>query len=148
MEFHVHTNTSNLAVRAMLAQNPTGKCDQPIAYACIFLNNVEKNYTTTKRKALTMVYALHKFRHYVLGNKFVFYINHMALLYPVKRFQLSGQIARWLLLFLEYDLLVYKPRRFHLVVDVLLWLHDATENLGVLDKTTNTSLFLLQLEWL
>jgi hypothetical protein len=52
------------------------------------------------------------------------------------------------LLFLEYDLLVYKPRRFHSVVDVLLWLHDATENLGVLDKTTNTSLFLLQLEWL
>jgi len=55
MEFHVHTNTSNLAVRAMLAQNPTGKCDQLIAYASIFLNNVEKNYTTTKRKTFTMV---------------------------------------------------------------------------------------------
>jgi hypothetical protein len=27
MEFHVHTNASNLAVRAMMAQNPTKKCD-------------------------------------------------------------------------------------------------------------------------
>jgi hypothetical protein len=39
----------------MLAQNPTGKCDQPIAYASIILNNVEKNYTTIERKALAMV---------------------------------------------------------------------------------------------
>jgi hypothetical protein len=25
-----------------------------------------------------MVYDLHKFQHYLLGNKFVFYVNHMA----------------------------------------------------------------------
>jgi hypothetical protein len=59
MEFHVHTNTSNLIVGAMLAQNPTGKCDRSIAYASKLLNNVEKNYTTTKRKTFAMVYVLH-----------------------------------------------------------------------------------------
>jgi hypothetical protein len=26
-----------------------------------------------------MVFALHKFKHYLLGNKFVFYVDHMAL---------------------------------------------------------------------
>ncbi len=26
-----------------------------------------------------MVYALHKFRHYMLGNMFTFYVDHMAL---------------------------------------------------------------------
>jgi hypothetical protein len=25
-----------------------------------------------------MVYAFHKFRHYLLGNKFIFYVDHMA----------------------------------------------------------------------
>jgi hypothetical protein len=65
----------------MLAQNPIKKCDQPIAYAFKLVNNIEENYTTTKREVFTMFYALHKFRHYLLGNKFVFYINHMALLY-------------------------------------------------------------------
>jgi hypothetical protein len=30
-----------------------------------------------------MVFALHKFKHYLLGNKFVFYVNHMALVYLV-----------------------------------------------------------------
>jgi hypothetical protein len=56
----------------MLAQNLIRKCDQPIAYAYRLLNNVEKNYTITEREAFTMAYALHKFRHYLLGIKFVF----------------------------------------------------------------------------
>jgi hypothetical protein len=50
-----------------------------------YFNNAKKNYTTTKREALTMVYALHKFKHYLLGNKFVFYVDHMALLYLIKK---------------------------------------------------------------
>ncbi len=94
-----------------------------------------------------MVYALHKFRQYLLENKFVFYVDHMALLYLVRKPQLLGQITRWLLLFLEYDyLVVYKPRCSHLVVDIISRLHDATKNPKVPDKTTNTPLFLLQLE--
>jgi hypothetical protein len=57
-----------------------------------------------------MVYALIKYRHYLLGNKFVFFVNHMALVYLVNKPQISGRIARWLLLFLEYDFIViYKP---------------------------------------
>jgi hypothetical protein len=67
-----------------------------------------------------MVYALHKFKHYLLGNKFVFYVDHMALLYLVKKPQLLGRILRWLLLFLEYNLLIlYKPWCSHFVADAL-----------------------------
>jgi hypothetical protein len=32
-----------------------------------------------------MVYALHKFHHYMLGNEFIFYVDHMALLYLVRK---------------------------------------------------------------
>jgi hypothetical protein len=39
----------------MLAQNPTKKCDQPIAYASKLLNNAKENYTTTNKEALIMV---------------------------------------------------------------------------------------------
>ncbi len=83
----------------MLTQNPTEKCDQPIAYASKLFNNAKKNYTTMEKEALATVYALQNFRHYLLGNKFVFYVDHMALLYLVKKPQLSRRIARWLLLF-------------------------------------------------
>ena len=108
LEFHVHTDASNIAVGVMLAQNPTGKCDQPISYASRLLNSAERNYSTTEREALAMVYALNKYRHYLLGNKFVFYVDHMALVYLVNKPQVSGRIARWLLLFQEYDLHWYK----------------------------------------
>jgi hypothetical protein len=41
-----------------------------------------------------MVYALHKFKHFLLGNKFIFYVNHMALVYLINKPQLSGRIAK------------------------------------------------------
>jgi hypothetical protein len=96
MEFHVHTYASNLVVKVMLVQNPTKKCDEPIVYASRLLNNAKKNYTTIEREAFTMVYVLHKLKHYLLGNKFVFYVDHMALVYLIKKPQLLSQITNWL----------------------------------------------------
>ncbi len=79
-----------------------------------------------------MVYTLHKFKHFLLGNKFVFYVDHMTLVYLVNKPQMSGRIVRWLLLFLEYEfIVVYKPGRTHVVVDVLSKLLDSLEPLGV-----------------
>jgi hypothetical protein len=67
-----------------------------------------------------MVYALHKFINFLLGKKFVLYVNHVALVYLVNKPQVSGRITRWLLLFLEYEFtIVYKPSRTHVIVDVL-----------------------------
>jgi hypothetical protein len=94
IECHVHTNAFNLAIKVMLSQNLTKKYGQLIAYALRLLNNVEQNYTTTKREALAMVYAFHKFRNYLLGNKFIFYVNHMALLYLIQKPQILERITR------------------------------------------------------
>jgi hypothetical protein len=67
-----------------------------------------------------MVYALHKLKHFLLGKKFVFYVDHVALVYLVNKPQVSGRIIRRLLLFLEYEfIVVYKPGRTHVIVDVL-----------------------------
>jgi hypothetical protein len=107
----------------MLAQNFIKKCNQPIAYASRLFNYVKQNYTTTKREALTMVYALNKFHHYLLRNKFIFYVDHMALLYLVQKPQVSRIIARWLFFFLEYVYsMVYKIGRSHLVASALYWM--------------------------
>ncbi len=85
MEFHVHIDSSLLDVEVMMSQNVTRKSDQPIVYASELLNKVKKNYNRTHKEGLTMVFALHKFRHYLLGNKFVLYVDHMALIYLVNK---------------------------------------------------------------
>jgi hypothetical protein len=49
------------------------------------------------------------FIHNLLGNKFVFYVNHMALVYLVNKPHVWGRITKWLLYFLEYAfIIIYK----------------------------------------
>jgi hypothetical protein len=114
-------------------------------YASKLLNSAERNYTNTKREALTMVYALQKFIHYLLGNRFIFYVDHMALVYLVNKPHVFGIITILLLLFLEYDFkIVYKHGRSHLMVDALCRLPNyQTKPVGVPNLTTNAHLFTL-----
>lgn len=80
-----------------------GRRDHPIAFASQQLSKAEKNYYTTEREGLEMVYALQKYRHYLLGGHFKMYTDHSTLKYLVNKLVLGGRICRWLLLFQEYD---------------------------------------------
>jgi hypothetical protein len=134
VEFHVHIDVYLLVVGAMLSQNITSKSDKPIVYAFRLLNKSKINCKTTHREALAMVFSLHKFRHHLLGNKFVFYVDHITLVYLVNKPQVSGRITRWLLLFFEYDFtIVYKPNKVHVITYALSRLLDSTKPIGVPD---------------
>lgn len=75
-----------------------------------------------------MVSVLHKFRHYMLNNKFIFYVNHMALVYLVNKPHVFGRLAKWILLFLEYNFKIsHKLCRSHLMVDALSRLPNQIE---------------------
>lgn len=73
--------------------------------------SAEKNYTTTEREGLEMIYAVKKFRHYLLANKLVFFTNHQALLYLVNKPCNTGRIVRWFIILLEFDFTVVWLRR-------------------------------------
>ncbi len=109
-----------------------------------------KETTLVQREALTMVYVLHKFRHYyLLGNRFTFYVDHMTLVYLVNKPQVFGKLARWFLLFLEYDFkIIYKPSRSHLMVDALSRLPNQIKLVGIPNQTCDTHMFILQPKWL
>ena len=51
-----------------------------------------------EREALRMIYSINKFRHYLLGKKFTFHVDHVNLLYLVSKQALTGKLARWMLL--------------------------------------------------
>ncbi len=91
-----------------------------------------------------MVYALRKFNHYMLGNKFTFFVDHMALIYLVDKPHVSSKLARWLSLFMGYDFkIVYKPCRSHLMANALSRLPNHTELVGVPDQTYDAHMFTL-----
>ena len=58
IEFHVHCDASYIAIGAVLAQKVNGNIDSPIFYPSPFLNQAEKNYSTTEREILGMIYSV------------------------------------------------------------------------------------------
>jgi hypothetical protein len=113
-EFHVHVDSSSIALGAMLAQIGERYIDHPLAFASRNLSTAEINYTTTEREGLAMVHVLQKFRHYLLGGHFKMFNDHSALKYLANNPVLGGRICIWILLFQEYDFdIVVKPGRMN-----------------------------------
>ena len=105
--FHVFVDASDLANGSVLMQ-----CTPPIWYRLVYyascrLSAAEKNYSTTEHKALGMVYNITKFRHYLLGRRFTFHVDHSALLYLVNKQGFTGRLARWMLLLQEFDFQIH-----------------------------------------
>ena len=89
--FHLHVDASFIAFGVILAQPREGGLDHPIAFASRKLSSAERNYTTIEREGLAMVYALQKFRHYLLGAHFKMFIDHSTLKYMVNKPVLGGR---------------------------------------------------------
>ena len=80
-----------------------GDIDCLISFSIRKLSSAEKNYTTTEREGLAMVYTLQKFRHYLSGGHFKMFTDHSALKYMVNKPMLGRKIHHWLLLFEEFE---------------------------------------------
>ena len=52
-----------------------------IYYASKTLNEAQRNYTTIEKELLVVVFALDKFRAYLVGSFIVVFTDHLALKY-------------------------------------------------------------------
>ncbi len=70
-------------------------------------------------------------------------------MYLVNKPQVYGKLAKWLLLFLEYDFeIVYKPGRSHLMADTLSTSPNQIETIGIPNQRCDAHMFTLQPKWL
>jgi len=67
-EFILTTDASNEGVRAVISQGEIGK-DLPKAFASRSLHKAEKNYSTTEKEILAIVWGVRYFRPYLYGKK-------------------------------------------------------------------------------
>ena len=92
-----------------------------------------------------MVYALQKFRHYLLGSHFKMFTDHSTLKYLVNKLVLGGKICRWLLFFQEYDFeVIVKPSRMNVGHDHLSRLESGEEPISLEDGLLDVQLFSIQ----
>ena len=75
-----------------------------MCYASKTLIEAQINYTTTEKELLAVVYALEKFRPYILGSKIIIYTDHAALKYLLSKKEAKPQLIRWVLLLQEFHL--------------------------------------------
>ena len=75
-----------------------------ICYASKTLVETQINYMTTEKELMTVVYALEKFRPYILGSKIIIYTNHAALKYFLSKKEGKPRLIRWVLLLQDFDL--------------------------------------------
>ena len=109
-----------MAIGSILSQKDDNGRDHPIYFASRQLNAAERNYSVTEREALGMIFSVQKYRHYLLGYKFTFHVDHDALKYMINKPQLSGRIARWVLLLQEFDFVIQvRPGKHHANADHL-----------------------------
>lgn len=80
LDFELMCDTSDYVVGAVLGQRKN-KIFHSIHYASKVLNEHQVNYATTEKELLAIVYALEKFRSYLIGSKVVVYIDHAAIKY-------------------------------------------------------------------
>ena len=91
------------AVGAVLGQR-IDKKPTVIWYVSKTLAEAQMNFMTTVKDLLAVVYALEKFKPYILGSKIVIYTDHAALKYLFSKKEGKPRLIRWVLLLQEFDL--------------------------------------------
>lgn len=94
--------------------------ERPLEYASRLLTPAERNYHTTEREALAVVWALDKFRGYVEGASVSVATDHQPLKWLLALKTPSGRLARWAMKIQHYDLDIgYTPGKVNVVADTL-----------------------------
>jgi transposase InsO family protein len=117
--FVVTTDASNFAVGAVLTQGVAPE-ERTIAFESRKLTPAEVKYPVHDKEMAAVVYALKKWRHYLLGTHTTVVTDHKALEFFATQPHLNPRQVRWLGLLAEYDhTIVHRSGKSNVVADAL-----------------------------
>jgi hypothetical protein len=150
LPFELMCDASDYAIGAVLGQRKDKK-PHVIYYATRTLNSAQMNYTTTGKELLAIVFALDKFRSYLIGSPVVCFTDHATLKYLFTKKDAKARLIRWILLLQEFNLIIKDKKGVeNVVADHLsrLIFEDNMEHLPINDEFPDEHLFALSnLPW-
>lgn len=130
--FELQTDASDVGLGAVLSQRING-VEYVICYASRSLSAAERQYSTTEKECLAVIWSIQKFRAYLEGYHFTVITDHSSLRWLHNLKNPTGRLARWSLSLLEYDFeILHRKGAMHHVPDAL-----SRISLTVTDVTTN-----------
>ncbi|KAK1651808.1 hypothetical protein QYE76_069613 [Lolium multiflorum] len=103
LPFEIMCDASDFAVGAVLGQRVDKKLNV-IHYASKTLDAAQRNYATTEKELLAVVFACDKFRSYIVDSKVTIHTDHAAIRYLMEKKDAKPRLIRWVLLLQELDL--------------------------------------------
>ena len=103
LPFEVMCDASDFSIGAVLGQREDGK-PYVVYYARKTLNEAQRNYTTTEKELLAIVYALDKFQAYLVRFIIIIFTDHSTLKYLLTKQDAKARLIRWVLLLWEFNL--------------------------------------------
>ncbi|XP_071939099.1 uncharacterized protein [Coffea arabica] len=149
--FKEHKETIGWTIADIKGINPfIWKAVHIIYYASRALNRAQLNYSSTEKELLAVIFALEKFRSYLLGIKVIVFSDHAALRYLMIKKEARPRLIRWILFLQEFDLEIKNKRDSeNLVADHLSRIPKGEEKKPLRDTFPEEHLFCLksQLPW-
>ena len=127
--FVLECDASGESIGAVLKQG-----QHPISFESRKLHPHENIYSINDKEMLAIIHALIKFRHYLVGNKFVVKIDHNNLRYFLTQKDLNERKQKWVSKIQAFDFdIEYVKGKNNVVVDALsrrpsMSLMDVAEN--------------------
>ena len=115
LPFEIMCDASDYAIGTVLGQREDKKAFV-IYYASKTLDSAQANYTTTEKEFLAVVFALEKFRSYIVGSPVTIFTDHAALKYLISKQDTKPRLTRWILLCQEFNLTIKDKKRVENVV--------------------------------
>ncbi|KAK1697900.1 hypothetical protein QYE76_014597 [Lolium multiflorum] len=103
LPFEIMCDASDFAIGAVLGQRVDKKLNV-IHYASKTLDAAQRNYATTEKELLAVVFACDKFRSYIVDSKVTIHTDHAAIRYLMQKKDAKPRLIRWVLLLQEFDL--------------------------------------------
>lgn len=119
LPFVIQTDASGYGIGAVLTQpHPDG--ERVICYLSRSLTRQERNFSTTERECLSVLYAIERLRPYIELVPFTVITDHHSLVWLQNLKDPTGRLARWSVRLQQYDFkIVHRRGKEHIVPDTL-----------------------------